>query len=125
MAMMPQDFIMAPRLAQAMVDALIGNEHVVTTAGAVTVAAGDGRVVINKAAPSATAITLPSVVSRSGLPLVIADFGGNGGDITITPNGSETVMGLSSATLISNAQGVGTAGSITLYPSTAANGWIA
>lgn len=100
-----------------------GTFVVVIAAGTVTVAAGDGTIAINKAAPSATPIQLPAVVSRNGLALHIVDWSGNNGDVTITPFGAEKIMGLASAILGSGPQGIGSAASITLYPSTTLNGW--
>lgn len=94
-----------------------------TTSGNVTVGDTDGTVILNKSAPSATGITLPPVADRNNLPLKIVDYGGNAGDITITPDGTEKIMGLSSATLVSNGQGVGLAAVITLYPDTTLGGW--
>lgn len=98
---------------------------IVTSAGAVSVAADIGAVLINKSAPSATPISLPAVSTRYGLALKVSDFAGNGGDVTITPFGAETIMGLSTAILGSFGPGVGSAASITLYPSTALSGWYA
>lgn len=100
-----------------------GTTQIITGAGAVAVLPGDGAVILNKAAPSPTQVNLPSVASRNGLPLIVTDFAGNGGDVTITPNGAETIMGLANAVLTSNGQGVGTAAGIVIYPNTTLNGW--
>jgi len=72
--------------------------------------------IINKGAPSATPVTLPAASGRNGLSLHVADFGGNGGDITFTPNGTDTIMGQSSWI-------IGSGGYITLRPSTSPAGW--
>jgi len=100
-----------------------GNTILVTTAGPVSVGSGDGVVLINKGSPSATAISLPATSGRQGLPVQIVDWAGNGGAVTVTPDGGETIMGLSQLTLVSNGQGPGIAASITLYPTAALNGW--
>jgi hypothetical protein len=100
-----------------------GNTQIITTAGPVTVGAADGFTVLNKASPSATLISLPSVASRSGLAWSLSDWGGNGGDVTITPNGSEKIMGLSQAVVGSFGQGVGSAAVLSLKPDTTLNGW--
>lgn len=90
-----------------------GTERIETTAGPFIVLATDGALILNKAVPSATSVILGPVAARDGLPLTITDFGLNAGDITITPNGAETVP-------ISI---VGSGGSIILVPSVALNGW--
>jgi uncharacterized cupin superfamily protein len=91
------------------------------TSGNVSVAANDDVIVLNKAAPQPTTVTLPAVASRIGLSLEIYDFGGNAGDITITPNGAETIMGLSSWTVVSGGV-AGSGGSLRLIPTTI--GWV-
>lgn len=101
-----------------------GNTHIVTDSNPVVVLADDGTIIFNQPTPNVTtAVSLPDVALRNGLPLVLSDFGGNAGDIVLTPSGAETIMGLSSATLGSGGQGVGTAASITLVPSVALSGW--
>lgn len=100
-----------------------GDVQVITIAGTVVVGATDGVILLNKAAPSSTAITLPAVAGRNRMPLIVADIGGNAGDIVFTPDGTEKIMGLSSMTLVSNGQGAGLAASVTLYPATEISGW--
>lgn len=97
--------------------------RVVTGNGPFVVTATDTALVLNRTIPGASAVSLPPVATRHGLGLVISDFAGNAGDITITPAPGETIMGLGSAVLASTAQGLGTAGSITLYPLSSINGW--
>lgn len=104
-------------------------QQIITAPGAVSVAVTDSLIAINKGAPSATTINLPPVASRggdansSGTPLQITDFAGNGGDITIVPDGAETIMGLSQAIIGSYGPGVGGAAALTLIPSIALGGW--
>lgn len=95
-----------------------GNEVIVTTAGPFTVAANTSALILNKAAPSPTSIILGPSSLRSGLPLVISDFAGNAGDITITPDAADTagIMGLPTLT-------IGTGGAATLYPNATLLGW--
>ncbi len=88
-----------------------GNEVIVTAAGPFIVAADTSALILNKAAPSATAITLGPSSARGGLPLVISDFGGNAGDITVTPDAADTAGVMGQPTLI-----IGSGGSATLYP---------
>lgn len=80
--------------------------------------------VLNKAAASATSIILPAVASRmaSGL-LYVVDWAGNAGDITFTPNGAETIMGIVSWT-VGSSGGAGFGGKILLKPVVALSGWL-
>lgn len=80
-------------------------------------------VVLNKTVAAATAITLPSVAARSGNDLIIVDWAGNAGDITVTPNGAETIMGLASWVMAS-VDGFGFGARVRLTPNTTLNGWI-
>jgi hypothetical protein len=93
----------------------------VTTSSAV-VAAGTPAVAIVRSAPSTTAITLPSVASQSGLPLSIFDWSTSvtSHTITLTPNGSETIMRAATWPMFSNSSNLA---SLTLRPSTALSGW--
>lgn len=95
--------------------------YIVTTAGPFTVTT-ETYFALNKAAPSVTAIALPAVASRSEQALTIVDWAGNAGDITITPNGAETIEGLASWILASSG-GAGFGGRIILRPSVDLNGW--
>jgi hypothetical protein len=98
---------------------------VITATGTTAVAAGTTAVIINLAAPGSVTLTLPAVAGRSGIPLLICDWAGNA-DITLTPDGTEKIMGLGSAELVSAGQGLGTAASIKLHPTTTpASGWFA
>jgi hypothetical protein len=91
--------------------------RIITAAGVVTVSASDTVIVLNKAAPSVTPVQLPTVASRGLLPLLIADFAGNGGDITIAPSTGERIMGLAPNTSwVVGSGGAGLGGSITLTP---------
>jgi len=76
----------------------------------------DSFLLVNDAAP--VAINLPTAASRNGYPLTIIDSSGaaNTNNITITPNGVETINGLTSLVI-----GVAYGGYI-LYP--VSGGWI-
>ena|SRR5882672_515405 len=87
-----------------------------TTAGPFVVT-NELMYILNKAAPSITAITLPAVATRNQQWLMIVDWGGNAGDITLTPAGGQTIQG--QATWI-----IGSGGKIILVPSTSLSGWI-
>lgn len=76
----------------------------------------DALLLVNRA--GVVTINLPAANSRSGYPLVIKDTSGAAqtNNITITPNGAETIEGLSSF-VIDNAYG-----GVWLFPVT--NGWV-
>lgn len=79
----------------------------VTAAGAVTVSATtDYVVLINKTVGAATTVNLPA--GQTGLSFVIKDkkLDANSHNITITPNGSQTIDG--AATLVLNVNGQST-----------------
>jgi hypothetical protein len=67
----------------------------------------------------AATINLPTAASRSGYPLAIKDNSGNGhtNNITINPNGSDTIEGTNAALVIQN-----DFGGFNLYPVT--GGWV-
>lgn len=90
--------------------------------GPYTVAADTAILVLNRGSPGASAVTLGTVAARNKLPLYIFDWAGNAGDITITPNGSETIMLAATWKLGSNADKKAAARFI---PSTGLSGWLA
>lgn len=98
---------------------------IVTVGGAVIVLAGTTRVIINKAAPSVTPVTLPTLAARGGLALLVFDFAGNGGDITVTPAAGEKINGLAAnAPWVIGSGGAGLNGGAWFVP-TVGVGWIA
>lgn len=96
-------------------------EPVVSSASSITVASGTSALVLNGASPTATAIALPSVGSQP-VELTIVDLSTSVTEhvITLTPNGSEKIMGASTFTITSTAFDKAR---ITLAPSTTINGW--
>jgi hypothetical protein len=68
--------------------------RIITVAGLVTVTATDAAIILNKTLPTPTTIQLPFLASRQGLPILISDFNGNGGEIIIVPTTGERVGGL-------------------------------
>lgn len=106
---------------EALTNSVPKEPTVVTTSSAVVVA-GTAAVAVQRAAPSATGLTLPPVATQDGLPLSIIDWSTSVVDhtITLTPNGSETIMRAATWPIYSNAASLG---SLTLYPSTTLNGW--
>lgn len=105
----------------ALLKAILGSvtilqPRVITAAGGFTMLATDTIIVLNKAAPSATPIQLLTFVGRNR-PLLIVDFAGNAGDITITPATGEKIMGLAAnAPWVVGSGGAGLGGSVTLTP---------
>lgn len=100
--------------------------RVVTAAGDVTVGAGDENIVVNKTVGAATNVILPTSASRAGVPVRIKDgkFDAATNNLTLVPNGAETLDGFSAAA--ANANGVSkidwNGGAKMLYP-LAAGGW--
>jgi len=103
-------------------DALGWKEPEIITGATGTVTAGVSSAAVQRAAPSATNIQLPSVADQDGQPLHIFDWSTSVTDheITLTPSGTETIMLAASWAVYSNAAQLG---SITLYPSTNLQGW--
>lgn len=94
--------------ADAIINVETGNSLVVTT---------ETYVVFNKAVAAASTITLPSVNTRAGAPLIVVDWAQNAGDIVFTPAGGESIMGASTYRMGSGEQ-------IKLTPSEDLLGWI-
>jgi len=101
---------------------LLSEPTIKTTAGPFTVTT-ESYIALNKGSPSATTIHLPAVATRNEQALRVVDWAGNAGDITFSPNGSETIEGLANWILTSTG-GAGFGGSITLRPSTSLSGWV-
>lgn len=78
---------------------------------------------IQRAAPVATALILPTIASRLGKALQIVDWSSAvaGHAVTLTPSGGATIMRLTSWNLFSTADQLA---GITLYPSADLNGWV-
>lgn len=117
----------APTSEQILRDVEIGvvssiAEPTVVTGASATIAAGTAAVVVQRAAPSTTALALPAVAAQDGQPLRVADYSSSvtAHEITLTPDGSEKIMGLSSWVLYSSAASLA---GVTLIPSTTLNGW--
>lgn len=96
---------------------------VVSSGTTVTVQAGVSAVLLNKVSPGDTTIQLGSIAQRTVSALQIVDVAGTAGTITLLPHAGETIMGLTSGTLISYAQGLGSAANITLWPNAALSLW--
>ncbi len=101
----------------------IVNGPIVVTTSSYTVEAGVRAIAIQRTSPTATAITLPAVTGQSGIPLSVIDWSTSVTEhaITLTPDGSETIMQAASYEILStpSSQGIG----LTLYPSTTLGGW--
>lgn len=100
----------------------IPKEPTVVTGSSAAIVAGTAAIAIQRTAPATTTLTLPTVASQDGIPLRIVDWSASvtAHTITLTPNGAETIMKLSSWGISSNAAQLA---SLTLYPSTVLSGW--
>lgn len=76
------------------------------TSGPVTIVAGDDIINLNISTP--TSISLPVYSTRTGRPLTFKDVGGIAAtyNITLTPNGAETIDGAASFILVANRQAI-------------------
>ena len=93
----------------------------VTDAGDVTIASDDADIVIiNKTVGDATAVTLPSAVSRTK-PVMIVDGKGDAAtnNITISPDTGETIYAVTDGTALIDGNG----GAVTLTPKRDGTGW--
>lgn len=93
----------------------VGPTQIITTAGTHAIAADIAVVLVNKSILSNTPLVMASIGARNGLPLHVSDVTGLGGDITFTPDGTDTFMGLSSWTIGSGGV-AGSGASVTWYP---------
>jgi len=102
---------------------MLGQKEPVSVSGAsATITAMENAVAIQRAAPTATGITLPPVTSQDGIPISISDWSTSITEhvITFTPDGTETIMGAATFQIVSTpSQRAG----ITLRPSTSLAGW--
>lgn len=111
------------QVGQPALQVALGYEVDVTT-GTYTVAATDTFIVIKRSGPTLTTITLPPVADRNGVPLKWSDWSTSvvsDHEIRFVPDGSETVMKLSTYSAWSNAAGLSTGW---LYPSDDLTGWL-
>lgn len=99
----------------------VGNIVVISSGVSYTVAATDNVIVLNVSTPFT--LNVGTVASRGGLPIEIYDWSGTSTPITVIPNGSETIMGLSSWVITSGGV-TGSGGSLRMIPSPALSGWL-
>lgn len=99
------------------------NVQTITAAGSTTILSTTDLVIINKSVATVTPLQLGSVALRSNRQLWVHDYTGIGGDITLTPFGSEKINSLSSWAVASGGAGMG--GGLMLQPVEALSGWLA
>lgn len=113
-------------LLNAIIGATIPVPREIAAAGSYTVTDTDALIVVNLASPGTVALTLGSVSNRGNLPLTIVDWAATAvATITLTPNGTEKVGGITGAaawTLTSAGVGMGASGKF--YPNTNLSGWV-
>lgn len=103
-------------------DAMGQKEPIQITSASGAIAAGENAAVIQRSGPAATAVQLPPVAAQDGIPATIFDWSTSVVEhaITITPDGTETIMGQSSLTIYSTPNQLA---GVKLYPSTTLAGW--
>lgn len=94
-----------------------------TTLATATIPDRTALFAIQRSAPTATTLTLPTLANQVGKLLALADFstGVTNHTITITPSGGATIMQQASWTITSSSNRLA---SITLRPSTDLNNWV-
>lgn len=105
-------------------ESIFGSIQIETGSGPFVPDDTTGFLVLNRTLAGDSTVNLQEVSNRNGLPLYIIDWAGNAGTITLTPYSGEKIMGLTSASVISFAQGLGTGGKVLLIPVTTLSGWI-
>lgn len=104
---------------------LTGSPYVFQSAPVASNVIGDttSLLAIQRAAPAATTLILPTIASRLGKALQIVDWSSAVADhlVTLTPAGGASIMRLTSWQLLSTADQLT---GITLYPSADLNGWV-
>lgn len=103
----------------------VGGVRIITSSNTADVTPSDTAIIFNNSSSAARTVNLPLVSARGGLPLLIADFRGNG-NITVNPQGSDLIMLKSSpdaSWLIVSDGGAGMGGSMRLLPVDGV-GWI-
>lgn len=94
-----------------------GAARILSTSGSITVATTDALIVTNLGSAGAVTAQLPTVVSRSGLSLTVADFNGNG-TMILTPDSGDA-GGIQGFATYTNAP----YGNVTLVPNVSLSGW--
>jgi len=102
------------------------SEQLITVGGSTTVAVTTGKVIINKSVPSVTPLQLPLSSNFLLQELIIYDWGGNGGDITVTPGLGDRIGGLApnAPWTIASTGGAGLGGGMRLTKCSALAGWL-
>lgn len=95
----------------------------VVGAGTITVNSSDQVIAVVNPTTAANPFVLPAIATRAGRQLSVYKWDANGGDMTFTPDGTETLMGLSLWTVVSST-GAGGGGSLSLIGSTQLTGWL-
>lgn len=99
---------------------LLRSSRIVTTTGNVPVTLTDLILLMNPAVPAPCNIQLPAALTRAGVPLSVKDLLGfcAANNISITPNGTETIDGVNAAFVMND-----NFEAVTLNPLAAGGGW--
>lgn len=99
--------LMTPAKTTVAIQTLVTGQRTVTAAGDITVSATDHYVIVNKTVGAATNANLPAAASYGGGKVTIKDGKGDAdsNNISIVPNGTETIDGSNTALVISSAFG--------------------
>lgn len=100
------------------------NVQIVTDPGTTNILASTQILIFNKASASASPCNLPSVFGRNQVDLELYDWTGLAGDITLTPFGTEGIMGANSPWTILSGGLVQTGGSVRMLSLETLSGWL-
>lgn len=98
--------------------------QVVTAAGTTVVASYTKMLIFNKSVATVSLCSLPSVLGRNLVSLEVYDFSGLAGDITLTPFGTEKIMGANSPWVIGSGGVAQSGGAAVLVPVVSLLGWV-
>lgn len=123
--------LITPAILRTVLDEMVnsiglstGAIQTVTSGGTVTILATTTLLIFNKSAPTASPCNLGSALLRDMLPLEIYDFTGLAGDITLTPFGTEKIMGDTTPWVIGSGGAAQTGGSAKMVSLSSIAGWL-
>ena len=100
------------------------NVQIVTAAGPTVIFQPTQILVFNKASASVSPCSLPTVFGRDQIELEIYDWTGLAGDITLTPFGTEKIMGGTGPWTIGSGGVAQSGGSVKMLALASLSGWL-